>query len=302
MASVPRTLADKALTQLMIAFLNAAPEPAINWFQEYARIFHSADEKNIRRMIEQKYDLHLGRPKPPTVPTPIVPIWSDDLEQQLQMAYLNCQQKFINKILLVGPPGTGKTIFAQTLAQKLNYQLIIINYSEIIDSKLGQTMKNLNEIFKLHNGAQNIIFFDELDGLSTDRTNQSDITEMARVTTVFLKWLEKLDNQTIFIAATNLVHSVDAALKRRLDLVIDFDCYQNTDLLKLVDYYQNYFTLTAKQVQPIRNIITTSTTKFYPFEIANVCKSIKMHINANLEYQPVYKQFANQKICKNERF
>lgn len=301
MASAPRTLEEKALAQLMIAFLNAAAEPAIQWFKEYANVFHSADEKRIRRMIQQEYEISLPRltaqsTKQNAKTTNIIqPTWSLHLERQLQLAYFNCQQEFINKILLVGPPGTGKTIFAHTLAQKLNYHLTIINYNEIIDSKLGQTMRNLDEFFKLHNSSQNIIFFDELDGISTERTNQLDITEMARVTTVFLKWLEKLNKQTIFIAATNLAHSVDAALKRRLDLVIDFDCYQNTDLLKLVDYYQNFFNLSISETQPIRQMITTGNTKIAPFEIANVCKLIKMHLNANLDYAAVYEQFAKQK-------
>lgn len=151
----------------------------------------------------------------------------------------------INKFLFVGSPGTGKTESAKQVARLLNRELLMVNFSELVNSKLGQTARNLNQVFKEINQlpfAKNyIILFDELDTIALDRINQNDIREMGRVTSTFLKELDTLNPEVVIIATTNLYDDIDKALIRRFDATIDFDRYTDEDLVEVAEVILNVF-------------------------------------------------------------
>lgn len=88
----------------------------------------------------------------------------------------------INKFLFQGAPGTGKTEAVKQLARILNREIFMVDFSAVIDSKLGQTQKNLSMLFKEINSFVQpnrvIVLFDEIDALALDRTNQNDLREM----------------------------------------------------------------------------------------------------------------------------
>ena len=97
----------------------------------------------------------------------------------------------INKFLFQGAPGTGKTEAVKQLARILNREIFMVDFSAVIDSKLGQTQKNLSMLFKEINSFVQpnkvIVMFDEIDALALDRTNQNDLREMGRATSAMLK-------------------------------------------------------------------------------------------------------------------
>ena len=100
----------------------------------------------------------------------------------------------VNKFLFQGSPGTGKTETAKQIARILGRDLYQVDFDILIDSRLGQTSKNISQLFSEINSIINpekiIILFDEIDALAMDRTDLKDVREMGRATTSVLKGLE----------------------------------------------------------------------------------------------------------------
>lgn len=146
----------------------------------------------------------------------------------------------INKFLFVGSPGTGKTESAKQIAKQLDRKLLIVDFNSLIDSKLGESMKNVTKMFKTINELPSleeyIILFDEIDAVALDRINQNDLREMGRVTSTFLRQFDNLNPDVVLIATTNLFKYLDKALARRFDAMIDFDRYTENDKIEVAKY------------------------------------------------------------------
>ena len=133
----------------------------------------------------------------------------------------------INKYLFYGAPGTGKTETVKQIARILSRELYVVDFDNLIDSKLGQTAKNISNLFCQLNSVVHpermIILFDEIDSIALDRTNSNDLREMGRATSAVLKGMDNLNDQIVMIATTNLFDFFDKALLRRFDACIDFN-------------------------------------------------------------------------------
>ena len=149
----------------------------------------------------------------------------------------------INKFLFEGEPGTGKTETAKQIARILERDLYIIDFESIVDSKLGQTSKNIASVFsELRNLPQPqkiIILFDEIDAIALDRINSNDLREMGRVTSSVLKGLDGLKDEIVLIATTNLYKQFDKALIRRFDSIINFNRYSREELIEVAESVLN---------------------------------------------------------------
>jgi len=143
----------------------------------------------------------------------------------------------INKFLFEGAPGTGKTETVKQVARILDRELFIVDFDSVVDSKLGQTSKNIaalfNEIAKLPYPERAIVLFDEIDAIALDRLNSNDLREMGRATSSVLKGLDNLNETVVLIATTNLYASFDKALSRRFDAIINFNRYSQDDLVEV---------------------------------------------------------------------
>ena len=187
----------------------------------------------------------------------------------------------INKFLFQGVPGTGKTEAVKQLARILNRDLFMVDFSAIVDSKLGQTQKNLAALFKEINSFVQpknvIVLFDEIDAIALDRTNSNDLREMGRATTAILKGLDRMKEDVVLIATTNLFEHFDKALMRRFDLVIDFNRYTKEDLLliseRLLDRYLDKFKLANRDIRLFRKIMNLLLEKKYPGDLKNLIKT-----------------------------
>ncbi len=187
----------------------------------------------------------------------------------------------IHKFLFQGAPGTGKTEAVKQLARILNREIFMVDFSAVVDSKLGQTQKNLSMLFREINGFAQpdkvIVLFDEIDALALDRTNQNDLREMGRATSAMLKGFDRMDENVVLVATTNLYEYFDKALIRRFDSVIDFDRYSQEDLLsiaeKMLDRYLDKLKLANRDIRLFRKIMKLMPQIPYPGELKNLIKT-----------------------------
>lgn len=125
---------------------------------------------------------------------------------------------------LYGESGTGKTMAAHAIADKLRKQLLIVNYSEIESKYVGETSKNLVNLFKTAKKQDAIILFDEADALLSKRvTAMQSATDVSvnQTRNVLLKLLD--DYEGIILFTTNFISNFDVAFFRRIMTHIQFD-------------------------------------------------------------------------------
>ena len=139
------------------------------------------------------------------------------------------------RLLLVGPPGTGKTMTATVLAGELSLPLFSIQLHGLITKYLGETAAKLRLIFDAISETRAVYLFDEFDALGTDRASRNEVGEIRRVLNSFLQFIEHDDSDSIIVAATNHPGLLDRALMRRFDAVIQYALPSKTvalDVLK----------------------------------------------------------------------
>lgn len=205
----------------------------------------------------------------------------------------------VNKFLFQGAPGTGKTETAKQIARILERELFIVEFNAIVDSKLGQTSKNISALFKemqtLLNPQKIIILFDEIDAIAIDRINSNDLREMGRATSAILKGLDGLDDNLVLIATTNLFSAFDKALIRRFDAIIDFNRYQRNDLIDVSDAILNdlliKFKFAGRNMKLFNKIINLMKTIPYPGELKNLIKSSLAFSDPKNEYDYLKRLF-----------
>ena len=187
----------------------------------------------------------------------------------------------INKFLFQGAPGTGKTEAVKQLSRILNRDIYMVDFAAVIDSKLGQTQKNISSLFKEINNFVHpenvIILFDEIDAIALDRTNTNDLREMGRATSSMLKGMDYMDERVVLVATTNLYEHFDKALIRRFDSVIDFNRYTKGDLMSIAEEFLNKFLvkfkLANKDVRLFRKIIGLMEPIPYPGDLKNLIRT-----------------------------
>ena len=138
------------------------------------------------------------------------------------------------KILLVGPPGTGKTMTASVLATELDMNLGTVMVDKMVTKFMGETSAKLRQIFDDISNVQGVYLFDEFDTIGTERSRDDDVGEMRRILNSFLQFLEQDESTSLIIAATNNIKMLDQALFRRFDDVIFFENPNKVQIIKLI--------------------------------------------------------------------
>ncbi|MBA3925693.1 ATP-binding protein [Listeria rustica] len=201
----------------------------------------------------------------------------------------------INKFLFEGLPGSGKTEAAKHVARLLDRTLYYVDFDNLVDSKLGETNKNITKVFSEINRIpypeKTVILFDEIDVIALDRVNNNDVREMGRVTSAILRELDRLtdlNEEIVIIATTNLFQNFDKALSRRFDAVINFNRYNKDDLIEVAElYFSSYvknFKGISKNIRLFKKLLKTAERLPYPGELKNIIKTSLAFSDVNNSY------------------
>ncbi len=128
------------------------------------------------------------------------------------------------KILLVGPPGCGKSMTASALAGECNLPLMFVQLHGLITKYMGETATKLHLVFDAMCQTRGVYLFDEFDAIGATRSTRNDVGEIRRVLNSFLQFLERDDSDSIIVASTNFLGMLDDALFRRFDDVVHYTC------------------------------------------------------------------------------
>jgi len=233
------------------SFLTAALQVAAH----EARQGHSALAQEIRSLIERS-----RKAKPLTNPfvadedglfLEIDPIHrlsaliaSDELHTKLKKIILEYRQKdkleshglrHRRRILLAGPPGTGKTMTASVIAHELRLPLYAILMERVVTKYMGESSAKLRMVFDKIREHRGVYLFDEFDAIGAERGLGNDVGEMRRILNSFLQFVEQDPSDSIIIAATNNLPLLDQALFRRFDDVLYYGLPTDTEAQHLME-------------------------------------------------------------------
>jgi len=127
------------------------------------------------------------------------------------------------RLLLAGPPGTGKTFTAAALAGELKYPLFTALLHGLITKFMGETAQKLRMVFDAVRTTRGVYLFDEIDALAAARGAANDVGEARRILNSFLQFLDEDTGPSIVVATTNLPQILDRAILRRFDLVLPYE-------------------------------------------------------------------------------
>ena len=129
-----------------------------------------------------------------------------------------------NKILLYGSSGCGKTTTAKAIANELGKTLVILNLSNVVCSRIGETAQNVKQVFDKAAREKAVLFLDEFDQIGKEReTDDKDVGELRRLVNSIIQLIDYYPKNALLICATNHVELIDKALLRRFQLRVNFE-------------------------------------------------------------------------------
>ena len=141
------------------------------------------------------------------------------------------------KLLLYGASGTGKTMTASALAKEFNVPFFVVRTEKVVTKFMGETGQKLGRIFDFINEVPAVYLFDEFDAIGSQRGMDNEVGEQRRILNTFLQLLERDDSDSFIIAATNSIESIDKAMFRRFDDVIEYKLPDREQRLALLREY-----------------------------------------------------------------
>ena len=129
----------------------------------------------------------------------------------------------INRVLLCGPPGCGKTMTAYAIGHELKLPVIYVRLDGLVSSYLGQTSTNLRRVFDAVRDKRVVLFLDEFDAIAKKRDDSNELGELKRVVTTLLQNFDNMPSNVLLIAATNHDHLLDPAIWRRFNITITLE-------------------------------------------------------------------------------
>lgn len=153
------------------------------------------------------------------LPREVVEICQNLVQEQHRMDLLrsyNLEPR--NRILLIGPPGCGKTSLAEALAEALMVSLHVVRYEGVIGSYLGETANRLRKLIDHAVSRRCVLFFDEFETLGKERGDTRETGEIKRVVSSLLVQVDALPSHVVVVAATNHPELLDRAVWRRFQV------------------------------------------------------------------------------------
>lgn len=137
------------------------------------------------------------------------------------------------KVLLAGPPGTGKTMTAAVVARELHLPLVSVQLDLILSRYMGESSAKLHQVFEFIAAHRALYLFDEFDTLGGERSG-NDIGEMRRVLNTLLLRIEQDQSESLLFAATNKPEMLDTAIFRRFDDCIEYALPDQAGIAELI--------------------------------------------------------------------
>jgi len=137
-----------------------------------------------------------------------------------------------NKVLLIGPPGNGKTSLAEAIAEALMLPFLTVRYESLVGAYLGETASRLNKLFEYVKTRQCVLFFDEFETLGKERGDTHETGEIKRVVSSLLLQIDALPSYVVAIAATNHETLLDRAAWRRFQIRLTLPAPTRNDLIQ----------------------------------------------------------------------
>ena len=199
-------------------------------------------------------------------------------ENRLQIQQLIKEQLYVedlqqyglpvnNKVLLFGSSGCGKTTTAKAIANAVERSLIVLNLSNIINSRIGETSQNIKQVFDRAIRDKAVLFLDAFDQIGKARgEDETDVGEMRRLVNTMIQLIDYLPEQVMLICATNHIDIIDFALIRRFQLKISFEM-PSSEVLDA--YYDKLLARFPKELQQIerRYNISFAEAKDYTYTL-----------------------------------
>ncbi|MHB0920426.1 MAG: AAA family ATPase [Thiomonas delicata] len=126
-------------------------------------------------------------------------------------------------MLLLGPPGNGKTSLAEAMATELSLPLLSVRYDAIVDSFLGETSNRLRRLIEYATDNPCVLFFDEFEAVGKERSDAQETGEIKRVVSTLLVQMDRLPSHTLVICATNHPELLDRAVWRRFEMKLEIN-------------------------------------------------------------------------------
>jgi SpoVK/Ycf46/Vps4 family AAA+-type ATPase len=123
-----------------------------------------------------------------------------------------------HRLLLIGPPGNGKTTLAEALAHALMVPMVVVRYDALIASYLGETALRLRKLFDYVRTRSCLLFFDEFDTIGKERGDEHETGEIKRVVSSLLMQVDELPPHVVLVTATNHPELLDTAAWRRFQV------------------------------------------------------------------------------------
>lgn len=214
-----------------------------------------------------------------------------------------------NTVLLYGPPGCGKTMCAQLIAQILDLPLVIARLDSLISSYLGTTSKNIRSLFEYIQKVPCVLFLDEFDAIAKARDDGNELGELKRVVNSLLQNIDLMSKESLLIAATNHESLLDPAIWRRFEYKLEIEKPDLEVRIKLLDVFLKQFIefedkdkerialtlegLSGAEIEEItKSLVRDSIIYNKKIEIPNIYRTIfsKIKLYSNLSKDEVLEQ------------
>lgn len=221
---------------------------------ELDAMLHSSDNNIQERSISsvaspiinnyiQEISIHKSF-KDLVLPEEVKKLTNDFLEEQFRADLLRSYGlEPRHKIMLVGKPGTGKTSYAEALAERLMIPLYIVRYDSLIGSYLGETAMRLRQLFDFVSSRKCIVFFDEFDTIGKERGDSHELGEIKRVVSSLLLMTDSLPSYTIVIGASNHPELLDRAIWRRFEIRIELPMPDTKSIEKWLTMFEKKYAI-----------------------------------------------------------
>ena len=252
-----------------------------------ARQGRTDEADKLKRLVQKARDQHrVGKPAGGQTPIPLARprgelqglvesaypkvtlssmVLSDDIAKRLARILRQQQERATLRehgqtpathMLLVGPPGTGKTMTASAMAGELRLPLFTVRLEALFSRFFGETASKLRLLFDQIAQTRGVYLLDEFDAIGARRGDPNDVGEIRRVLNSILAFMEEPNStDSLVLAATNHVEILDEALARRFDEVIEYTLPDAASALAIVERRLGKFKLTSKSWAPLKTVL-----------------------------------------------